>query len=247
MLDLQRIADGSSSVYYEYCNRTAGEIEARDTEQRIDLTEAERKEKRPDIDRTDVVFSDKAHIGWCMGVDQSVVDEYVDNAKTKSNTKAFIKYAEASGRLVSELKNEIDLSGYTHALRDNDIRHIFNSHGESTKEKYPVTGQDIKDIPKIVDEYDKVYYKTNKSGDPGLLYVKAGSDNTVYYVEGVYSKYGNEDLLLNKQMVKSGFDSIPKLYYDIITKNQSESEFLADLDKIRKAYVQDDSQYLSDN
>lgn len=80
-----------------------------------------------------------------------------------------------------------------------------------------------------------------------MLYVKVSGDNTVFYVEGVYGKYGNEDLLINKQMIKSGFDSIPSLYYDVITKNQSETEFLADLDEIRKAYVQDDSRSHSDN
>lgn len=64
VLDLQRIADGSSSVYYDYYNRTAGEIEARDTEQRIDLTQTERKEKRPDIDRTDVVFVDIGGVSY---------------------------------------------------------------------------------------------------------------------------------------------------------------------------------------
>lgn len=42
-------------LYYD----TAGEIEARDTAARVDLTAEQRKEKRPDIDRTDVVFADK--------------------------------------------------------------------------------------------------------------------------------------------------------------------------------------------
>lgn len=37
---------------------SAGEIEARDSESRINLSEAQRKEKRPDIDRDDVVFAD---------------------------------------------------------------------------------------------------------------------------------------------------------------------------------------------
>ncbi len=41
----------------------------------------------------------------------------------------------------------IDIKEYTHALRDNDIRHIRNSHGEKTNEKYPVTANDIKRIP----------------------------------------------------------------------------------------------------
>ncbi len=38
--------------------RTAGEVEARDVEQRIDMTEDKRKNTRPDIDREDVVFAE---------------------------------------------------------------------------------------------------------------------------------------------------------------------------------------------
>ena len=39
---------------------TTGEIEARDVENRLDMTEEQRKNTRPDIDRTDVVFADDA-------------------------------------------------------------------------------------------------------------------------------------------------------------------------------------------
>ena len=45
----------SSSVLYRI---TAGEIEANDTKGRVGLSSQERKDKRPDVDRTDVVFSD---------------------------------------------------------------------------------------------------------------------------------------------------------------------------------------------
>ena len=48
---------GSETPGTDYEN-TAGEIEARDVSSRIKMTAEERKEKRPDIDRTDVVFAD---------------------------------------------------------------------------------------------------------------------------------------------------------------------------------------------
>ena len=44
---------------FENYKATAGEIEARDVENRVDLTAEERKNTRPDIDRTDVVFADR--------------------------------------------------------------------------------------------------------------------------------------------------------------------------------------------
>lgn len=138
------------------------------------------------------------------------------------------------------MQADIDLNGYAHALRDNDIRHIRNSHGENTQEKYPVTKQDIKNIPWIVENYDKVYTIKRNDGRTGIMYVKVNDQGTVYYLEQVTSKYGNEPLLVNKQMIKTGIDDIPDLpgLIDAITKKQSETEFLNDLKKAQQVYAQ---------
>lgn len=53
----ERIKYNNKSPVELYMN-TAGEIEARDTANRSELTAEERKNTRPDIDRTDVVFAD---------------------------------------------------------------------------------------------------------------------------------------------------------------------------------------------
>ena len=45
------------SAYHSLYTRTAGEIEARDVANRLNLTAGERQNTRPDIDRTDVVFA----------------------------------------------------------------------------------------------------------------------------------------------------------------------------------------------
>lgn len=47
----------------------AGEIEARDTAERLNLSEAQRKEKRPDIDRDDVVFADGG-VSYSIGMNE---------------------------------------------------------------------------------------------------------------------------------------------------------------------------------
>ena len=61
------------------------------------------------------------------------------------------------------------------------------------------------------------------------------------YVEAITQQYHNEKLLVNKQMIKTGFEKIPNLYglIQAINKKESSSQYLADLEKIRKAYVQD--------
>ncbi len=180
-------------------------------------------------------------VQYMAGVTQEDINKYVEAAYNKENAEDYKKYAEASERLIADVSGDIDIKGYVHALRDNDIRHIRNSHGEQTNEKYPVTMEDITNIPYIVANYDMVFFKRNANGEPGLLYVKVGSDNVVYYVEAVTSQYHNEKLLVNKQMIKAGFGDIPNLagFHDAINKKGGSSQYLADLQRIREAYVQD--------
>ena len=173
----------------------------------------------------------------------------MDNAYELKNDKDYKKYATVSDRLMNDVNSEIDISDYSHALRDNDIRHINNSHGEGNpNEKYPVTRDDIKAIPSIVEEYDKVIVYKKSPQKVGLMYVKVSNDGLVYYLEQVTDQYGNEKLLVNKQMIKTGIDDIPDLkgLRDAITKKQSETEFLADL-KARQVYAQSVYQSHSNN
>lgn len=181
-----------------------------------------------------------ADVKFSFGVTQKDIDDYVDAAFENRNSADYKKYATASAELVEDVKQEVNIAGYAHALRDNDIRHIRNSHGEGTNEKYPVTRQDIKNIPMIVENYDKVYVLKRKNGRVGVLYVKVDSNGLVYYLEQVTTMYGNEPLLVNKQMIKTGIGDIPDIagLYDAITKKQSETEFLNDLKQIQQVYAQ---------
>ena len=180
-----------------------------------------------------------------FGVNQQDINSYVEAAYANANTDAYRKYARVDERLIHDVETEIsDIAEYTHAIRDNDVRHVRNSHGEKTSEKYPVTENDQKLIPYIIKNYDKVIVKTDQKGRPGLVYVKATGENLVYYLEAVTSQYGGEKLLVNKQMIKTGFKDIPHLYglKEAISKKQTQSEFLADLEEVRKAYARSASQ-----
>lgn len=180
-------------------------------------------------------------VKYSYGASQEIIDAYVEAAYTKSNTIEYRKYADVSDRLLADVSKEIDLEGYAHALRDNDIRHINLSHGVGTSEKYPVTKDDIKIIPWIVENYDKVFVVKRADGRAGIVYVKAIDNGLTYYLEQATSVYGNERLLVNKQMIKTGIGDIPDLkgLRDAITKKQSETEFLNDLKKVPQVYVQD--------
>ena len=186
-------------------------------------------------------------VRYSFGITQDDINAYVKNAKSKENTEDYKKYASASDRLVSDVIDDVNISGYSHALRDNDIRHIFNSHGENTSEKYPVTETDIEMIPFILENYDKVYFRTSNKGKPSLLYVMAAGINNLYFVEQALENYNGEKLLVNKQMIKTGVDDIPSSYLSTITKKQSKTDFLADLNKARKEHARGVNQFYSIN
>ena len=54
---IAKVEDGDGRTPYQLYESTAGEIEARDVASRADMTEEQRKNTRPDIDREDVVFA----------------------------------------------------------------------------------------------------------------------------------------------------------------------------------------------
>ena len=189
---------------------------------------------RPDIDRKDVVFADSDKVSFDYNVTQEEINQYVEKAITKENKQDYKKYANISQKLMNDVSSEIDLTGYSHALRDNDIRHIFNSHGKITNEKYPVTAKDVELIPYIIENYDKVYYYP-KGINEGLLYVKVSKEGVVYYVEQITTKYGNEKLLVNKQMIKTGINDIPDIteLKNAILKNRVKVNFWLTLKPVR--------------
>ncbi len=207
-----------------------------------------------ELDRMQKMFSKVLHqktkgnpaagqkkVKFSFGVTQSDIDDYVEKAYTKENEEDYKKYASVNERLIADTQEQVDISFYSHALRDNDIRHINNSHGDGNpNEKYPVTKEDIKRIPEIVSNYDKVIVFEKSSSKKGLMYVKVAENGLVYYLEQITEKYGNEPLLVNKQMIKTGADDIPNLpgLKEAINKKQETAEFLADLRKARQVYAQ---------
>ena len=148
---------------------------------------------------------------------QRKVNAYVDHAfafaenpDTVKKQSELLDYSKANQRLIEDLKPWVDVSGFMHSLRDNDIRHIRNSHGEGTNEKYPVTIEDIKRIPDIVENYDDVLYVKNGKKQ-GLYYVKS-HNGTTYYLEAIKSNdRDGKNRLINKQMIKVSTGTIPDI------------------------------------
>lgn len=179
--------------------------------------------------------------------DDSEIGSYIDYAikygkVMRENPDADMKkqesskiLGEVSERLVNDISGEygVDLSGKVHALIDNDIRHIINSHGENTNEKYPVTAEDLKQIPDIIENYDDVLYVKRNDGKKGLFYVKQHNGVT-YYLESIQD---NDNMLRNKQMIKVDTGTIPDLpgLPEAINKKWKQNQSFPD-DKIPRMY-----------
>ncbi|MBQ8504542.1 MAG: hypothetical protein IJ491_09755 [Clostridia bacterium] len=96
---IEGFARGASTTNPNY-DRVAGEVEARDTASRWWRTDEARKEKRPDIDRTDVVFSDG-------GVSNDI------KIDTKGN-----KFVEVDEKLFNPRKGESHASTIARIIKD---------------------------------------------------------------------------------------------------------------------------------
>lgn len=239
---LEEIAHKDKNLFHriiEAVKRFISNIKGNKTTRKLEADLARLERKLQDVYESAETkkTTEDGGVKFMLGVTQDDINKYVENAKKKENTDDYKKYAPVSEKLVNDVKDEIDLSGYTHALRDNDIRHILHSHGENTNEKYPVTEQDIERVPFIVQNYDKIFYNKYKGND-SLIYVKAFKSGITYYVEQATDKYGNEDLLVNKQMIKTGIDDVPSIYKDIINQKEGIVKFLADLEKVHREYAQ---------
>lgn len=134
------------------------------------------------------------------------ITRYIQNAFNKQNQYKFLKISDVSPELAETLRaSGIEVEGYAHALRDNDIRHVDNSHGSKSNDKYKVTAEVMEQAQNIIDNYDNLYrgYDT-KGGNPTVVYEKQMGNRT-FYVEEVL----DDGVLGTKQMVITGKDSKP--------------------------------------
>lgn len=93
---IEEFASGSNGKNKDYYN-TAGEVEARDVQQRLNLNAEQRQKKRPDIDRDEVVFS---NYSGRNSVDDSIDADYlsaVERGDTKTAQRMVDEAAKTAG------------------------------------------------------------------------------------------------------------------------------------------------------
>lgn len=160
-----------------------------------------------DLNITDkVATSDKRKIKQLVPATIAQLKLFIKNAFQGKNTHQYIKIADVDPALADIVKQfGIDITGFSHVLKDNDIRHINKSHGEKSSDKYKVTIDMLANVQHVIDHYDTIYlgYDT-KEGRQTIVYEKRDGTRT-FYVEEVLEEGG----LSSKQMLVVGENSKP--------------------------------------
>jgi hypothetical protein len=155
---------------------------------------------------SDVATNKPQNVKNLLNATKEQITRFIQNAFNKQNQFQYLKISDVSPELTETLRAAgIDVDGYAHALRDNDIRHVENSHGSQSNDKYKVTADMLGNAQNVIDNYDVLYrgYDT-KNGNPTIAYEKRMGNRT-FYVEEVL----DDGVLGTKQMLVTGEDSKP--------------------------------------
>lgn len=155
---------------------------------------------------SDVATNKPQNVKNLLNATKEQITRFIQNAFNKQNQFQFLKISDVSPELAATLREAgIDVEGYSHVLRDNDIRHVDSSHGSMSNDKYKVTADVLGNVQDVIDNYDNLYrgYDT-RNGNPTVVYEKRMGNRT-FYVEEVL----DSGILGTKQMVITGADSNP--------------------------------------
>ena len=155
---------------------------------------------------SDVATNYPKNVKNLLNATKEQIARFVQNAFNKQNQYQFLKISDVTPELAETLRDAgIEVDGYAHALRDNDIRHVDSSHGSQSTDKYKVTADVLGNVQDVIDNYDNLYrgYDT-KAGNPTIVYEKKMGNRT-FYVEEVLE----DGFLGTKQMLITGENSNP--------------------------------------
>jgi hypothetical protein len=177
----------------EPLKNSGGECRAQDPSTcRTHGTGTEKKKHRP----TDPDWKDKFPLAKTRKeIDADLVDIATAGFSAKGTDKK-VPFSKADKRTAEDIriKTGVDIEAHTHMVDYSSAGHIRRSHGSSETEllrgQVPLTPEDFKHLPDIVENYDSVEYagKTNQGLDTILFKKKIGG--TYNLVEEVRTKHG---------------------------------------------------------
>ena len=84
---------------------------------------------------SDVATNKPQNVKNLLNATKEQITRFIQNAFNKQNQFQFLKISDVSPELAATLREAgIDVEGYSHVLRDNDIRHVDSSHGSMSND-----------------------------------------------------------------------------------------------------------------
>ena len=221
--DIEKFTTGTdTSDFFEYLN-TAGEIEAYDTGDRINMDSEQRKNTRPDIDRKDVVFAENSSVSFSQEYKNAEINKDIINLINKiiekdykQNEKVYLD--NVSNDIAKEIKKltGINVSNFKVAIEARQIDHIIKDHGENGKADHSMKVDDIAKIQYALKKPDNMtkagktqaysYMRNgkNRTADT-VLYEKIIGDKSLYVVQAVVDTNSKTLFIVTAFIGKSGY------------------------------------------
>ena len=134
------------------------------------------------------------------------LEQIIEKALNDPNARQKVVIGKVDEKLAEEARKAgFDIEGYIHDIDVSGVRHAFRDHGnektESARGQVPITREDIKKIPEIIEKYDTVIFPgKDRSGLNLVKYSKTMSEGTTYYVEEIRT---GRKTLTSKSMYKT--------------------------------------------
>lgn len=194
---------------------------------RLDYTAEQRKNTRPDIDKTDVVFAEGG-VSYSQEYESAKVNDdiisLIEKVKThdyKDNEK--VELGIVSEKTAKEIKEifGVDVSGYKMVIEARQVYHILKNHGIYSKSDQSMSNDtDIAKMEYAIRTYDEVRdggktqaYSYMKNGHnktaPTILYEKEIGEKSYYVIQTVPETKKELCILSQRSSVKKDIKMKP--------------------------------------
>lgn len=191
--------NGANTDNFNRYLKTAGEVEAYDVSDRVDYTAEQRKNTRPDIDRTDVVFAEDKISFHAADENKDLLNliSKVKSGDFKAKEKVYFdNISDDVADRITDITN-IDVKGFKIAIEARQIEHILKDHGANgktdhsmandtdiSKIEYVLKNADNIDLSGKTQAYTHMENGRNKTSDT-VKYEKYIGDKSYYVVQAV--------------------------------------------------------------
>lgn len=185
--------------------RFAGEVEARNVQDRLDMSDEQRRQTTlkatESFPRVEQIIANTRSIASSHSVKdvekakplfKRIVDRVLDGKSSHGQGKdSFVDYLPVSKEESNLLKQYgVDVEGYTHTVVDGDLQHAINRHGEGNEtrsDQIPLTAKELERIPDVVSSPDIIGLggKTKNTGLQTVVSMKTMENGVTYVVEEI--------------------------------------------------------------